>query len=157
MSWPVSPTPVGDEAIPGTVTGTRRAPRVFRSIGAVIAGALTGIILSIGTDAALVAAAVFPPLTEPDQFTTPLLLLATLYRNIYGVAGSYLTARLAPRNPMGHALVLGRDGSRRQHRRCRNHVGLWACMVSPRAHRTGNAVCLGGWQTPRDAGRQITR
>jgi predicted MFS family arabinose efflux permease len=76
----------------------------------VIAGALTGIILSIGTDAALVATGVFPSLTEPDRFTTPLLLLATVYRNIYGVAGSYLTARLAPRNPMRHALVLGAMG-----------------------------------------------
>jgi hypothetical protein len=36
----------------------------------------------------------------------PLLLLATLYRNVHGVAGSYLTAHLAPGHPMGHALVL---------------------------------------------------
>ena len=35
------------------------------------------------------------------------LLLATAYRTIYGVAGSYVTARLAPNRPMGHALVLG--------------------------------------------------
>ncbi|HXY52836.1 MAG TPA: hypothetical protein VEI01_25545 [Terriglobales bacterium] len=35
------------------------------------------------------------------------LLLATLYRTLYGVAGSYMAARLAPNRPMRHALVLG--------------------------------------------------
>ena len=39
-----------------------------------------------------------------------LLGLATLYRTVYGVLGSYLTARLAPRRPMLHAMVLGTLG-----------------------------------------------
>jgi hypothetical protein len=107
MSAQFPGSPARAEVFPGTETETRRGIRVFRSVGAVIAGALTGIILSITTDAALVAAGVFPPLSEPNQFTTPLLVLATVYRNVYGVLGSYVTARLAPRNPMGHALVLG--------------------------------------------------
>ena len=107
MSAQVPQSPDWAEGLQSTVTETRRAPRVLRSIGAVLAGAFTGIILSIATDAALVAAGVFPPLTQPDSFTTPLLLFATLYRNVYGVAGSYLTAHLAPDHPMGHALVLG--------------------------------------------------
>jgi hypothetical protein len=33
--------------------------------------------------------------------------LATIYRTIYGVAAAYTTARLAPNQPMIHALVLG--------------------------------------------------
>jgi hypothetical protein len=37
----------------------------------------------------------------------PLLLLATIYRTLYGVAGGYLAARLAPDRPMMHALALG--------------------------------------------------
>jgi hypothetical protein len=36
-----------------------------------------------------------------------LFLLATAYRIVYGVAGSYLAARLAPDRPMQHALALG--------------------------------------------------
>jgi hypothetical protein len=35
------------------------------------------------------------------------LLLATAYRIVYGIAGSYVTARLAPDRPMQHALLGG--------------------------------------------------
>jgi hypothetical protein len=84
-----------------------RPRSVLRSIGAVLAGIVVGVILSIGTDLALQAAGIFPPFSEPEMFTTPLLLLATVYRSLYSVAGSYLAARLAPHHPMGHALVLG--------------------------------------------------
>ena len=79
--------------------------RVVRRIGAVLAGMLTGIILSIGTDLALHATGVFPPWGQPMVDT--LFLLATAYRTIYGVAGSYIAARLAPDRPMAHALALG--------------------------------------------------
>ncbi len=78
---------------------------LIRSIGAVFAGFLFVVILSIGTDVALRAAGLFPPLQQrvPDA----LLVLATLYRTIYSIAGSYIAARLAPSRPMGHALTLG--------------------------------------------------
>jgi hypothetical protein len=69
-----------------------------------------GIVLSVATDLALEAGGIYPSLKEPMAFTTALLLLATAYRSLYGVAGSYLTARLAPDHPMGHALVLGASG-----------------------------------------------
>ncbi len=36
-----------------------------------------------------------------------LFALATVYRTLYGVVGSYVTARVAPDRPMGHALVGG--------------------------------------------------
>lgn len=36
-----------------------------------------------------------------------LFALATLYRTLYGVIGSYITARLAPNRPMGHAILGG--------------------------------------------------
>jgi hypothetical protein len=39
-----------------------------------------------------------------------LFLLAAAYRTVYGVAGAYLTARLAPDRPMRHALILGAVG-----------------------------------------------
>ncbi len=39
--------------------------------------------------------------------STGLWVVATTYRIIYGIAGGYITARLAPDRPMGHALALG--------------------------------------------------
>jgi hypothetical protein len=74
----------------------------------VLAGALAGIVLSVGTDEMLRVAGVFPPGGQPVADGP--LLLATVYRTVYGVAGSYLTARLAPNQPMRHALVLGALG-----------------------------------------------
>ena len=35
------------------------------------------------------------------------MLLATIYRTVYGVLGCYIAARLAPSKPMLHAMVLG--------------------------------------------------
>ena len=89
------------------MTEPGRARNVPRSIAAVVAGMIAGIVLSVGTDLALQAARIFPSLSEPNKFTTPLLLLATSYRSVYGVLGSYIAARLAPSRPMAHALVLG--------------------------------------------------
>ncbi len=79
--------------------------RIGRSIGAVLTGVLEVIILSIGTDAALHATGVFPPWGQP--MADALFLLATAYRTVFGVAGSYIAARLAPDRPMTHALALG--------------------------------------------------
>ena len=38
-------------------------------------------------------------------------MLATSYRIVISVAGAYLTARLAPDQPMKHALILGIVGT----------------------------------------------
>jgi hypothetical protein len=86
----------------------REAPgpvRILRSIGAVLAGVLLVFILSLGTDVLLHATGIFPPWFQP--MSTPLWVLATAYRIVYGIAGGYLTARLAPDRPLGHALILG--------------------------------------------------
>lgn len=79
--------------------------RVGRSILAGLAGFIVIVALSIGTDLALHAAGIFPPLGQ--RVSDPLLLLATVYRTVYCVAGCYLTARLAPDRSMAHALWLG--------------------------------------------------
>jgi hypothetical protein len=88
---------------------TQPSRRIGRSIGAVLAGIVAGIILSLGTDVMLRAAGIFPPLGRPPM-SDSLFLLATVYRIIYGVVGSYIIARLAPDRPMGHALVGGALG-----------------------------------------------
>ncbi len=80
----------------------------LRRLGAVLAGVLAIFVLSLGTDVALHAAGVFPPWGQP--MGDALFLLATAYRIVFGVAGSWLTARLAPDRPMLHALVLGAVG-----------------------------------------------
>ena len=79
-----------------------------RSLLALLAGMLAGIILSIGTDVLLHVVGLFPPLGQP--VSSPPLLLATVYRSVYGVIGSCIAARLAPDRPMMHALVLGMVG-----------------------------------------------
>lgn len=79
--------------------------RVGRSVWALLAGFLAVVILSIGTDMGLHAAAIFPPLGQP--MSAALFVLATVYRTVYGIGGSYVTARLAPYRPMQHALVGG--------------------------------------------------
>jgi peptidoglycan/LPS O-acetylase OafA/YrhL len=87
---------------------TQPPGRVLRSIGDVLAGFFATFILSVATDLVLHATDVFPPWGQPMSNT--LFVLATAYRTIYTVAGGYITARLAPNRPMGHAITLGSVG-----------------------------------------------
>jgi hypothetical protein len=80
--------------------------RLLRSTAAVLAGFFAIVILSLGTDQVLHVLQVYPPWGQP-MWDPGLNLLALAYRSLYAVAGSYLTARLAPHAPMRHALVLG--------------------------------------------------
>ena len=79
-----------------------------RSIGAVVAGVLFIIVVSTLVDTVLHAAGVLPPQGQP--MNDALSLLALSYRIVIGVAGAWLTARLAPDNPMKHAMILGYVG-----------------------------------------------
>jgi drug/metabolite transporter (DMT)-like permease len=82
-----------------------RQRHIGRSILAVLAGMVVGVILSLGTDELLHSIGVFPPWDQPAGDGP--LLLATAYRTVYSVLGSYVIARLAPDRPMQHALVGG--------------------------------------------------
>jgi hypothetical protein len=95
-----------------TMPMTESPPRsgLWRSIGAVLTGLLTIFILSLGTDQLLHSLGVYPPWGQPMR-ETGLLLLALSYRVVYDVFGCYLTARLAPKAPMLHALILGGIGT----------------------------------------------
>lgn len=90
---------------PSVAGETHRPRRMLRSIGAVAAGLVVVVALSIGTDAVMHATNVFPPLGQ--RMTDGLFVLATVYRSIYAIVGSYIGARLASARPMKHALVLG--------------------------------------------------
>ena len=79
--------------------------KTLKSIGAVVAGFVVVVVLSLGTDVVLHAAGVFPPWDQ--RMSDALFLLATVYRTIYCIGGSYIAARLAPDKPMKHALMLG--------------------------------------------------
>jgi hypothetical protein len=68
---------------------------------------LVGIVFTIGTDIVLHATGVFPPWGQSMVGFDGALLLATAYRTVFGVVGSYIIARLAPNRPMQHALVGG--------------------------------------------------
>ena len=79
-----------------TPTGTRG-----RSIWAVVAGFLVVVALSIGTDLILHAVGFYSGPKLDDKQSA----IATIYRTLYAVLGSYITARLAPNKPLKHALI----------------------------------------------------
>ena len=81
--------------------------RIGRSILAIFAGMLAGIVLTLVTDELLHLARVFPPWGASMTGYDGALVLATIYRTIYGVLGSYIAARIATGTPMLHAMILG--------------------------------------------------
>jgi hypothetical protein len=80
-------------------------PRTARRIGSVLAGLVTIFALSTATDMVLHATDIYPPFGE--TMSDSLFVLATAYRIVYGIAGCYVTARLAPYRPLWHSLALG--------------------------------------------------
>jgi hypothetical protein len=84
---------------------TNPARRTGRSVAALLAGFVVVVILSLGTDVVLHATGLYPKLGQ--AMSNPLFLLATTYRTVYAIIGSYITARVAPYKPMLHALVGG--------------------------------------------------
>lgn len=83
--------------------------KMFKSIGAVFAGIIVIVLLSVVTDMILEKIGVFP---SPDQglFITWMLVVALTYRTIYAVIGGYFTAALSPDKPMKHVMILNGIG-----------------------------------------------
>lgn len=94
---------MGNQPIAPMIESGAPPRRLGRSVWAVFAGFLLVVVLSVGTDAVLHLLHIFPP--SGAAMSNGLFALATIYRTIYGVVGSYTTARLAPRRPMLHAMV----------------------------------------------------
>ncbi len=81
---------------------------ILKSIGAILAGFFLVVILSIITDLVLEKTNL---MKRPfDQNPAWLIVLVIAYRSLFGVIGSYLTARLAPGQPMRHAMIGGAIG-----------------------------------------------
>jgi hypothetical protein len=76
-----------------------------RSIWALAAAIVAVIVATTIVDVVLHAIGVFPPLSVPISSTQA--AIATSYRVMFGVAGAWLAARLAPAHPMKHVMVLG--------------------------------------------------
>jgi multisubunit Na+/H+ antiporter MnhB subunit len=82
---------------------------MVKRIGAVLAGFVVVVVLSIACDALMHATGVFPAVGQ--TMSDSLFVLATAYRAVFAVAGGYVTARLAPDRPMRQAIVLGLIGT----------------------------------------------
>jgi hypothetical protein len=78
--------------------------QIGRSIGALAAGFVVNVALSLATDFALAAAGILPSIGH-GVMNDSQSLLAAAYRTLYGVISSYVVARLAPYAPLGHALT----------------------------------------------------
>jgi hypothetical protein len=98
------------ETIQGSANrdGGTTAKRTLRSAGAVLAGLVGTFAVTTAVDVVLHATGVFPPMNE--RMADALFVLALAYRIPLNTAGSYATARLAPANPLRHALALGAVG-----------------------------------------------
>jgi hypothetical protein len=137
------------------VSETHPPQRTGQSIGAVLAGIAVGVVLSLGTDSALRASGIFSPLGQQPPMSDSLFLLATAYRIVYGIAGSYIIVRLAPDRPTQHALAGGAIGLVVKHRRrCRDvepRAPLGPHWYSLALAVTAGALRLARRQAPPDA------
>lgn len=79
--------------------------KTLKSIGAVVAGFLVIVLLSVGTDSLFKSMGVLP--YDHMFVSTGLILAVIFYRAVFSLIGCYIAARLAPQNPMKHALALG--------------------------------------------------
>ena len=89
-----------------TASATGQNRQVGRSIIAIVAAIIANVVLSLGVDQILHVLAVYPPWGQP-MYEPSLNLLALGYRIVFAVVSGYLVARLAPREPMRHAAILG--------------------------------------------------
>lgn len=82
--------------------------QIVRSVLAVLAGLIVVVAVSEGTDYVVVKLGLLT-FDGPDPAIP--FAVATLYRSIAAVIGGFVTAKLAPVNPMTHAIILGIIGT----------------------------------------------
>jgi hypothetical protein len=94
--------------------------KILKSIGAVLAGLVFIIFTHTLTDTILESAGIFPP-ADQGLHVTWMLVFALFYRIVLSIIGCFITAKLAPSNPMKHCVDTGTDRRFREHRRS----GIW--------------------------------
>lgn len=87
-----------------TITTSAPPRRLGRSVWAVFLGFLAVVVLSLGTDQLMHVLNIYPPWDQPMNEPGDNLLALT-YRCVYGVIGSYITAKFAPHSPMRHVWI----------------------------------------------------
>lgn len=75
-----------------------------------VVAVVANVVLSLATDQLFHVLAVYPPWGQP-MYEPGLNALALSYRIVYGVLGGAIVARLAPRAPIRHAMILGVIGT----------------------------------------------
>jgi hypothetical protein len=80
-----------------------------RSVLDILAGVVFIVVVTTVVDIVLHQSGIYPPWNEPMDHG--LALLALSYRIVIGIAGAWLTAKLAPARPMRHAVWLGCVGT----------------------------------------------
>jgi peptidoglycan/LPS O-acetylase OafA/YrhL len=79
----------------------------MKSFLAILAGLVFTIVITTAVDVLMHQTGLF----TANGMTTTHWLIATAYRIVIAILGCWLTARLAPQNPMKHALILGGIGA----------------------------------------------
>jgi hypothetical protein len=92
-----------------TTTAKIMNKNILTSIGAVFAGLVFIGVTHSAIDALLENAGVLPK--GNLYVSTALILFVIFYRAVFSLIGCYLTAKLAPKKPMKHALILGGIGT----------------------------------------------
>ncbi len=78
---------------------------IWKSIGALLAGFVLVVVISIATDVLLERGGI---MKLPFHLNTNgFIIVVILYRTVYGILGSFVTARLAPNRPLLHAMIGG--------------------------------------------------
>lgn len=96
---------------------------------ALVAGIAITVVVSYGLDALLKALKIMPRSGLPKQGSTLLIVCIIMYRTAAIVAGSFVTAKLAPSNPMVFVFVLAVIGT----------LGSIGSAISPKTKDLGPA------------------
>ncbi len=79
---------------------------IWKSIGAILGGFIAGTLLTVAADFTMQSLG----LLDMERFKSAspgIVLIVTIYRFVFSIAGCFIVASLAPANPMRHAMILG--------------------------------------------------
>jgi uncharacterized protein YacL len=93
-----------------TIINNKMNKQIIKSIGAILAGFVLGAILSITSDSILEKLGIMS-VEKFEDSSFGIIILVITYRLIFNVTGCYLTAKLAPSNPMKHVIIIGIIGT----------------------------------------------